>query len=228
VTDRIDIDLRDKLGPDVLDQENRPLCVTFAVSAAHEAHHSLADAEPGHLAPEAIWWHCTSLGQTSAAGMLLLDADSALRGPGQPGLADWPYNPALGSGTEDPPATITPPWNRAQLTPLTLNHDGSEDSLEESLEDGVPVVLVIEVTDEFRLPDAEGVIAVPDLRVDQGGYHAVVCVGAFTHPVHGRLLLIKNSWGTAWAVDGYGWLPVDYLIAFAAQAATVRNEGTSS
>lgn len=225
MTNRQDIDLRSSLGPDILDQQHRPLCVAFAVSGAHEAHRTLAGATPEHLAPEAIWWHCSSQGQTSDAGMLLLDADPALRGPGQPVLAHWPYEPTLGDGTQDPPDGLTPPWNQAGLTSLPLAHDGTEDRIEESLESGIPVVLIIEVTDEFRTPDEDGIIAVPDLRVDEGGYHAVACVGAFTHPVHGRLLLIKNSWGTRWAADGYGWLPIQYLIAFGAQAAIVRPEG---
>lgn len=225
MTGRPNIDLRSSLGPDVLDQQHRPLCVAFAVSGAHEAHRTFSGARQEHLAPEAIWWHCNTLGLTSDAGMLLLDADVALRGPGQPDLESWPYDPTLGNGTEDPPNGITPPWYQAELVPLPLEHDGIEDRLEESLEAGTPVVLVIEVTDDFRTPDEDGVIGVPDLRTDEGGYHAIICVGAFTHPTHGRLLLIKNSWGVNWAIDGYGGLPVEYLVAFGAQAATIRPGG---
>jgi hypothetical protein len=218
-----DIDLRPLLGPQVLDQLERPVCVAFAVSTAHEATRTSSGADPEHLAPEAIWWHCTNLGLTSDHGMLLLDAGLALGDVGQPLLSDWPYSTALGDGTEPPPETLSPPpWHRARLAPLPVAHDGIEERIEESLADNKLVILVIEVTDEFREPDDLGVIALPDLRSEEGGYHAIACVGVATHPRFGRLLLIKNSWGIGWGVGGHAWLPVDYLIAFGAQAAIVE------
>lgn len=218
-----DVDLRPLLGPDILDQLDRPVCVTFAVSVAHEATRSDDGADPEHLAPEAIWWHCTHLGLTSNHGMLLLDAGLGIGEPGQPPLSEWPYNATLGGGTEAPPTGLAPPpWYRARLTPLPVAHDGIEERIEESLANSRPVILVIEVTDEFRYPDDLGVIAPPDLRSEEGGYHAIACVGAATHPRLGRLLLIKNSWGATWGLGGYGWLPLGYLIAFGAQAAIVE------
>ena len=53
------------------------------------------------------------------------------------------------------------------------------------------------------------------------GVLAVLVVGATTDPDHGRLLLIRNSWSKYWGAGGYGWLPTDYLIAHAVQAAIV-------
>ena len=49
----------------------------------------------------------------------------------------------------------------------------------------------------------------------------LLVVGATTDPDHGRLLLIRNSWSKYWGAGGYGWLPTDYLIAHAVQAAIV-------
>lgn len=216
---RADVDLRSLIGADVLDQGTRPTCVAFASSASHEA--LQGGMSPEHFAPEAIWWQAARSGYASAAGMVLDHADAGLSGYGQPELIAWPYNCLLGAGTEEPPKGLEPPWRRARLRPVPLRHDGVEDPIEDELALNRPIVLVIEVTDAFHLPDDTGIVQVPDLRANPGGYHAVTCVGAANHPARGRLLLIKNSWGTAWGRGGYCWLPVDYLTAFAVQAATI-------
>lgn len=217
------VDLRPLVTSALMDQGARPVCLPFALSHAHEA--TATRPAPSALAPEAIWWHASQRGHVSAGGMLLQHAGEALHESGQPLLAWWPWNPNLGVGTETPPAAVgAPPWHTATVAPLLLAHDGTENDLEDSLADGRPVVLVVEVTDEFENPNAEGLIAVPDIRSPAGDYHAVLVVGAKTDAGLGRFLLIRNSWTTYWGAGGYGWLPMDYLIAHAVQAATVSIE----
>ena len=223
------VDLRPLLDPVLIAQGPRPVCVPFAVGAGHEAcraAHAPAGAPPEPLAPEAIWWYCSGRGQTSAQGVLLLDAGSALAQAGQPTMTTWPYEPGLGIGTQPPPKAVgQPPWHTAQLHEIALAHDGAEDQIEDTLAAGTPVILIIEITDEFYDADGDGHIGVPNLRVPPGDYHAVTVVGAATHPSRGRLLLLRNSWGEYWGAGGYGWLPITYLVAFAAQAAVVRTGG---
>ena len=48
----------------------------------------------------------------------------------------------------------------------------------------------------------------------QGG-HAVLAVGYDDAKKIGSAkgaLLIRNSWGTGWGAEGYGWLPYDYVL----------------
>ena len=215
---RADIDLRQLIGAEILDQGTRPTCVPFAASAAHEAARTRDGAPTDHLSPEAIWSYCVRNGTASHDGMLLMDAAPALSHDGQPLLVRWPY---VDDVAIPPEGLAAPPWHRANLAPLLLAHDSAEEELEDALAAGQPVVLVVEVTDEFLTPNEDGFIGIPDIRTGHGGYHAVTCVGAATHPIAGRYLLIKNSWGNEWGLGGYGWLPISYLEAFAVEAAVV-------
>jgi len=205
-----------------MSQGPRPLCVPLSLSLAHDA---LAGSDPtvdAAKAPEAIWWRCAQRGQTHPDGMALDHAGQALADSGQPPLSLWPWNPSLGHGTEDPPAAAgVSPWQQARTFIFEPAHDGVEDRIEDTLAAGYPLVLVVEITEEFQNPDPDGSIDVPDIRSPVGDYHAVLVVGATTDPVKGRRLLIRNSWSEFWGAGGYGWLPVDYLVANAVQAAVV-------
>jgi len=206
-----------------MSQGPRPLCVPFSLSLAHDA---VAGLDPltieAAMAPEAIWWHCLHQGQVSARGMALGHAGDALGNAGQPPLSHWPWNPNLGYGTEEPPtAAGSPPWRQARTLIFEPAHDGVEDQIEDTLAAGYPLVLVVEVTAEFQNPAADGSIDVPDIRSPLGDYHAVLVVGAASDPDKGRRLLIRNSWSQAWGAGGYAWLPLDYLVANAVQAAVV-------
>jgi C1A family cysteine protease len=67
-----------------------------------------------------------------------------------------------------------------------------------------------------------GKIPYPTLGERRVGGHAVVAVGyddnmkiKNTNPggvETTEALLFRNSWGTDWGDDGYGWLPYDYVL----------------
>jgi hypothetical protein len=223
------VDLRDLLPDDVPRQGMRPLCLPFALNGGHEAARCDESEPPMSLAPEPLWWSCVQNGHASPGGTLLEHAGAALVDTGQVELEAWPYNSQLGYGTEPPPAACgAPPWQRARWREVVLAHDGVEDEVEDLLFAGYPVLLVVEVTDAFDEPDPDGSVHTPSLRAAPGDYHAVLVVGAATDPDHGRRLLIRNSWGDTWGAGGYCWLPLTYLIAFAAQAAVVFTDAGSN
>lgn len=94
--------------------------------------------------------------------------------------------------------------------------------LENALHAELPVILVIELTSEFEHPTPTGEIAIPPLTAPVSDYHAILALGAATNAAGTeRRLLVRNTWGPGWGAGGYGWLPLDYLIAFAVQAAAI-------
>ncbi len=206
-------------------QGPRPLCVPFSVTATHEAARSfmgggtLFDA----LAVEPLWQHCVNAGKADHDGTTLAATADALDSAGQPSEVHWPFDVTLGAGTEPTPPTATNvDWHVADMAEVPLAHDGVEEGVESALAVGFPVVLIVELTAEFEHPNGHGELAVPAISSPLGDYHAVVAVGAATS-ADGltRRLLVRNSWGPGWGAGGYGWLPIDYLTAFAVEAAVL-------
>ena len=219
------VDLRHLLPP-VRSQGTRPLCVPFAITTANEAARSLlgVGTPADILAVEPVWQHCVNSGSGGHQGTSIGAAAEGLANRGQPLEAHWPYNHTLGVMTEpDPPAAATVDWHGADMVNVPLYHDGVEDLIETALALGLPVVLLVEQTDQFDFPDPDGEIGVPPINSPVGDYHAVVVAGAATSADGStRRLLVRNSWGTGWGAGGYGWMPLDYLTAFVVQAAALN------
>jgi len=218
------VDLRHLLPAAAPTQGPRPLCLPFAVGGAHSGARCRASGQVSRaLSPEALWNGCVTSGCAGSDGTTLAATGDALASTGQPLEADWPYNSALGHGTEAPPPKAgPPPWLRGTLESVAIRHDEREEPLEDALSAGQLVVLVVELTDELAFPDPKGEIAVPPVTAPEGDYHAVLVAGAGTHATYPvRRLLIRNTWGPGWGLGGYAWLPIAYLVSFAVQAATI-------
>lgn len=218
------VDLRHLFASAVRHQVPRPLCVPFSIAAAHEATRvQMGEPGAGMLAVEPLWQHCLDNGQAGHGGTTLTAGGEAVQAKGQTAEVWWPYNDTLGAGTEPEPAAATQAtWYTAKTIPTPLAHDGIEDLIEDALVLGLPLILVIELTREFENATADGEISPPALTAPVGDYHAVLVLGAATGTDGAsRRLLIRNTWGRGWGAGGYGWLPLDYLIAFAVQAATI-------
>lgn len=218
------VDVRHLLTPAVRTQGPRPLCLPFSTSFAHEAARAAAAASAAEaLAVEPLWQHCVHAGTAGHDGTTLRAIADAVEHTGQPLEAIWPYNDTLGAGTEPAPvAAGTTTFNTAGLFDVPLAHDGIEEDLEATLIVGLPLIIVLEITNEFDSPGVDGEIDVPSLSSPVNDYHAVTAVGAATNAAgDSRRLLIRNSWGPGWGAGGYGWLPYDYLVAFAVQAAAI-------
>lgn len=79
----------------------------------------------------------------------------------------------------------------------------------EVLNDNKPVVFGIEVYDSFmELDNRVSTVSFPSRKEKSLGGHAMCMVG---YDLPRRLFLAKNSFGADWGMNGYCWVPFDYV-----------------
>lgn len=91
-----------------------------------------------------------------------------------------------------------------------------------NLSAGLPSMFGFTVFSSYTQDSSSGKIPFPSAGEKIVGGHAVVAVGfndnmkiKNAHPGSKETkgaLLIRNSWGTGWGDNGYGWLPYDYVL----------------
>ena len=156
-------DLRAEFG-EARDQHPRPTCMAFAASHAHSG--LRAGWQP--LFVEWAYYHAVHRDGATLASMLkVLEVD------GQPHETGWPYiaKPILDPAVWKPPPGVLPLFRRdSNLITATL------DEIIGHLDAGVPVLMTMQLSDAFYLPDEEGIVDSGE-QPDPKRRHAVVAVG---------------------------------------------------
>jgi hypothetical protein len=199
----VSVDLRGLFG-NCRDQGSRPTCLAFVVSDVHAAlRQPWAD-----LSCEYVFYNAQVRANRSPhQPALIRPMLDALRYDGQPVETDCPYLPTL-------PEDLSFYGPKRGLTVYRRSADVGDarlDALIALLDAGVPFVIILDPSDAFYRPDGGGVIrAAEGERPDASRRHAVVALGHGIADI-GSVLLVRNSWGPAWGIDGCAWLPFSYL-----------------
>lgn len=197
----VKFDLRYLFG-EVRDQGLRPTCLAFAVSDCHAAHRD--GWEP--LSTEFAFFQAQRrAGLPPTAGSALLHVLDAVREDGQPPEASWPYLDDLPSDVNKwGPPPVSQKYYRA-----SERADGSFADIVGHLSTGSPPVLVLTIGERFFAPDGYGMVRIENNEPDIAR-HAVVAV-ASGETDEGNWLLVRNSWGTDWGINGHAWISEQYV-----------------
>jgi len=209
-------DLREAFEP-IRHQGDRPTCLAFALSDAH----GVARLAGEEMSPEHLYYHAVqrTAGCHPDDGVSLPEALDALRLDGQCCETGWPYTASLPSDLSSwkPPATATPIFRR-KTQPLSREVA----AIVRHLDSGEPVVLTLLLGLRFYEPP--GGLVAPGSDDADTAYHAVIAVGHGHTPDGETCILVRNSWGTGWAIEGYGWITASYLDARLSDAVLMPSE----
>lgn len=219
------VDLRPQLAQ-VRDQGPRPTCLAFAITAAHEASRAVNDPPHMALSEEVLYWGGRAVRKeegNDSGGITFSGAEKALVRWGQPESSHWPYDASRDENSVNyrPPdlALARAICFSARLPRVTLGLQ----TIIDHLDLGETVVAAVQMAEQFFYAD-RGWLEMPQPSQLIRDKHAVLVVGytkTGAAPEDGYFIF-RNSWGTEWGDDGYGYMPFSYLMIYACLACVVK------
>jgi C1A family cysteine protease len=208
------VDLRPG-APLVQDQGPRGVCLSLAITGAHDA------VAKSNLSSEYLHWNSANFpgGRGNPAAAI-----ASLTADGQPPHSQWAFDATVDEfgNAYSPPASVVGPYARAKAS-----DDMDLDGMVAAMVSGEWPVLCLNLPPEFFTSPGGLVLS----RAPGIARHAVLGVGAaiYEGPLDlpglrpgDRLICLRNSWGESWGRSGYALMSEAVLNVALESAFTIQ------
>lgn len=211
MTMNVTVDLRGSMD-EIRHQGSRPTCLAFALSELNRVYQKA----PETLSADYLYSSAALAvpGWRPGDGLVLSSGLAAVGTPGQPSERQFPY-----SSTEPTVPLMLLPQYPPMYKASFIRIAPSVKEIVAFADGGKPLGLVVNLTLTFFDPSKpDGIVTFEDVALP-GHRHAILSVGygidSTTQEPH---VLIRNSWGERWGLNGYGWISQSYIEAHALDA----------
>ncbi|MBD8591212.1 C1 family peptidase [Peribacillus simplex] len=202
----------------VRNQGQRPTCVAFAVTSAHEVYRRTNIHD---FSEEFLFRVCKIRDKDfdDKSGTFVHLALINLERLGQSDEAIMPYQHPTSLSLDTHIAGAIFRNARNNRIPKWCPIDVKVEDIENQLSKETSVIAVIAVQETFiEANSTNNFIDLPTYDTYNDSYHAVTIVGFGVDNKNDPYFLIRNSWGTLWGDQGYGFLSYEYFNKYQAGA----------
>jgi len=203
------VDLRDHM-PEVYDQGQLGSCTANAIGGAYE-YDQIKQGELEPFVPSRlfIYYNERAIEGTvdEDSGAMIRDGMKTINNIGVVPEPMWPYDIQKFKDKPTEDCFSEAQWHHSVEYKRVQQ---TKEQMKQCLIEGFPIIFGFVVYESFESPEVAqtGIMSMPKEGEKVLGGHAVVCCGFDESK---QMFLIRNSWSSNWGIDGYFWMPYDFL-----------------